>query len=44
LEYHLLLSRDLGYLKIADFEIIIGKVSEVKKMLTALIKKLRADR
>ena len=44
LEYHLLLSRDLGYLKISDFDIIIGKVSEVKKMLTALIKKLRADR
>lgn len=43
LEYHLLLSRDIGLLKSADYDDIVGAVIEVKKMLTTLIKKLRAE-
>ena len=43
LEYHLLLSRDIGLLKSADYDDIVGEVIEVKKMLTIFIKKLRAE-
>ncbi len=44
LEYHLLLSHDLKLLKTADYERLAGEVCEVKRMLTSLIKKLRAER
>lgn len=43
LEYHLLLCRDIGLLKSADYDDIVGEVIEVKKMLTTFIKKLRAE-
>lgn len=43
LEYHLLLAKDLGYLSSGDYEIIIGKLVEVKRMLTVLARKLTAD-
>jgi len=43
-EYHLLLARDLGLLHDTDYDPLALKVEEVKKMLTALIRKLRADR
>jgi four helix bundle protein len=43
LEYHLLLAHDLGFLKLSDFKQVAGEVSEVKRMLTSFIKKLRAD-
>ena len=42
-EYHLLLSRDLELLGSGDFQRLNGEVVEVKRMLAALIQKLRAD-
>ncbi len=44
LEYHLLLARDLGYLKSESYETMQIDTIEVKKMLTSLLHKLRADR
>ena len=44
LEYHLLLSHDLGLLKTHDYEQLTDDVFEVKRMLTSFIQKLRADR
>jgi four helix bundle protein len=43
LEYPLLLARDLEMMKSLDFQRLSGEVIEVKKMLAALIHKLRAD-
>ncbi len=43
LEYHLLLARDLELLKSPDYERLSGQAEEVKKMLAALLKRLRAD-
>ena len=43
LEYHLLLARDLKYVDLKEHELLEGEVVEVKKMLAALIKKLKAD-
>jgi four helix bundle protein len=42
LEYHLLLARDLGFIGQADYERMDKGTTEVKQMLTALIKKLKA--
>ena len=44
LEYHLLLARDLKLLKAADYTLLADRVIELKRMLTALIQKLNADR
>ncbi len=44
LEYHLLLSRDLGLLEQPAYEDLHGRTTEVKRMLTGLIQRLRADR
>ena len=43
LEYHLLLARDLEVLVKVDYERLDGDVTEVKRMLTSLIQKLKAD-
>jgi four helix bundle protein len=43
LEYHLLLARDLNLLKPDDYEGMAGRATEVKRMLAALLQKLRAD-
>ena len=43
LEYHLLLSRDLEFLGIADYENLANQVVEVKRMLTSFIQTLKAD-
>lgn len=43
LEYQLLLARDLEIMKSLDFQRLSSEVIEVKKMLAALIHKLRAD-
>jgi four helix bundle protein len=43
LEYHLLLSFDLGLLSQSDCKQLSSDVVEVKQMLTSFIKKLRAD-
>jgi|SRR6185312_6560681 len=44
LGYHLLLSRDLGYLKSATHERIEPQVQEVKRMLASLIRKVDSER
>jgi len=44
LEYHLLLSHDLGILNDFDFEKLSKETIEIKQMLTSFIKKLKADR
>src|SRR5262249_55914697 len=43
LEYHILLAKDLEFLKSEDYEQLTGQITEVKKMLAALLRKLRAD-
>lgn len=43
LEYHLQLAADLGYLSPAAHASLNTETVEVKKMLTAFIRKLRAD-
>ena len=44
LEYHLLLAKDLKLIKPADHEELSQRATELKRMLTSLHKKLRADR
>jgi four helix bundle protein len=41
LEYHLLLARDLGYLSAKHYQELLQEVSEVKRMLSTFITKLR---
>ena len=43
LQYHLLLSRDLGFLETPQCEDLLAKLDEVKKMVVSFVKKLRAD-
>ena len=44
LEYHLLLARDLKLIKPNDYEELAPRATELKRMLTALMQKLNADR
>lgn len=44
LQYHLLLARDLKLIKPKDYQELVQRVIEVKRMLAALIQKLTADR
>jgi hypothetical protein len=44
LEYHVLLARDLKLIKPMDYEQLVQGTTEVKRMLTVLIQKLKADR
>ena len=43
LEYHLLLTHDLKYFSSDDYQRLTNQTAEVKRMLTGLIKKLRAE-
>lgn len=43
LDYHLLLSRDLHFLDDETYEPLATEATGVKRMLTVLIQKLRAD-
>jgi four helix bundle protein len=43
LEYHLLLARELGYLKPEEHDKINSQVIEIKRMLSALISRIRAE-
>jgi four helix bundle protein len=43
LEYHILLARDLGLLNAVDYQRLSEETIEVKKMLSSLLHKLRAD-
>ena len=40
LKYHIFLSKDLGYLKYTDYEILIKELNTISKMLRGLIKSL----
>jgi four helix bundle protein len=42
-EYHLLLAKDLSLIGPKDHDELSGQVTELKRMLTALIQKLKAD-
>src|SRR5271157_3943486 len=44
LDYHLLLSRDLGFLHEGDYCDLVKSLVEVRKMLTALLQKVEAER
>jgi hypothetical protein len=44
LDYHLLLSRDLGFLPEADYRDLVKNLLEVRKMLTSLLQKVDAER
>jgi len=44
LKYHLLLARDLKLIPLKDYEVLTRRATEVKRMLTALLQKLNADR
>jgi four helix bundle protein len=44
LEYHLLLARDLKLIKPRDHAELSERATELKRMLTALFQKLKADR
>ena len=44
LEYHLLLARDLHLLQEADHNQLAQDTTEIKRMLTALLQKLTAER
>jgi four helix bundle protein len=44
LDYHLLLSRDLGFLPDPDYRVLARSLTEVRKMLTSLLQKVDADR
>ncbi|MBZ5534587.1 MAG: four helix bundle protein [Acidobacteriia bacterium] len=43
LEYHILLAKDLRLLSDEDYDLLPQSVSEVKKMLTGLIQRLKSD-
>jgi four helix bundle protein len=43
LQYHLLLARDLKLIRPQDYEDLAGRTTEAKRMLTALIQKLKAE-
>jgi four helix bundle protein len=44
LEYHLLLSRDLDFMSTAAYEHLRTQVTEIKRMLASLIRKVDAER
>ncbi len=44
LEYHLLLARDLKLIPSQDYQELARRATELKRMLTALLQKLTADR
>lgn len=43
LEYHLLLAHDLGFLNDSVYDELTRGVTEVKRMLTSFLKRLKAD-
>ena len=44
LEYMLLLARDLGYVRAADYQTMQSDLVEIRKMLNAFIQRLKASR
>ncbi len=44
LDYHLLRSRDLGFLPEADYRELASKLTVLRKMLTSLLQKIDGER
>jgi four helix bundle protein len=44
LDYHLLLSRDLGFLPDTEYRGLMRSLTEVRKMITSLLQKIDSDR
>lgn len=44
LDYHLLLSRDLGFLPENEYSVLARRLTEIRKMITALLQKIDTDR
>ena len=44
LEYHLLLSCDLKFLSASEHQALVAQLAEIRKMLSALLQKLRSTR
>jgi four helix bundle protein len=44
LDYHLLLSRDLGYLPDTDYRRLSRRLSQLRRQLSALVEKVEKDR
>lgn len=44
LEYHLLLARNLNLLRQVEYEQLDQEITDIKRMLTSFIQKLKADR
>jgi len=42
-QYHLLLARDLSLLKMSEYLQLEGQIIEVKRMLTSMSQKLKAE-
>ena len=43
LEYQVLLAKDLNYLQKPDFERLDGRVTEVKRMMSSLARRVRTE-
>jgi four helix bundle protein len=43
LEYQLLLARDLKLIQPDDYELLVQQTTEIKRMLTVFVRKLRAE-
>jgi four helix bundle protein len=41
IKYFILLSKDLGYLKVEEYGVLTQKIDEILKMLTQLVKRIR---
>jgi four helix bundle protein len=44
LDYHHLLARDLGFFEEMDYRRLAGDLSQLRKMLTSLLQKVRSER
>lgn len=44
LEYFLLLAKELGYIAPLEYDAIASEISQIKRMLGAFVRKLKADR
>jgi len=44
LDYELLLAKDLGYLAQLDYSIIADELSQIRKMLSSLLRKVNVER
>ena len=43
-DYHLLLAHELGYIPAIEYEPLAAEIGEIKRMIGAFVRKLKADR